>query len=125
MPSRAKSVSKTHHVQLTVPPDFQLPEFYGSATPEMVEEALHIGATLYLLVKSSTANEEMDRIEEEKGKQISHLKEQHAKKIQELEREMEKGQESCHAFASKSMVSVSLSRASLSPGVARCPNRLR
>ena len=93
MPSRAKSVSKTHHVQLTVPPDFQLPEFYGSATPEMVEEALHIGATLYLLVKSSTANEEMDRIEEEKGKQISHLKEQHAKKIQELEREMEKGQE--------------------------------
>ena len=93
MPPRAKSVGKTKHIQLLVSNEFPLPGFFASATIPMVEEALHIGATLYSLVKASATGQEMDRIEEEKVRQIWQLKDQHAAKIQELEREMERGQE--------------------------------
>lgn len=81
---------KTKTVSLKVPYNFDLPEFYETASPLETVEALIIGQSLYATVKAASTNHEIQKIEEEKERQIAKLKEEATEKITAQEQQLQK-----------------------------------
>jgi hypothetical protein len=72
---------KTKSITLKVPYDFIIPEFYETASPLEAAEAVTIGQALFNTVKAASTNHEIQKIEEEKERQITKLKEDAAETI--------------------------------------------
>lgn len=74
---------------LHVPPTFDLPVFYETATPEIIAQALTLGANLYETLQTTATTQSMHEIEQQKKIEISRIKESSEKTIAELQQQLE------------------------------------
>jgi len=75
-------------ISLTIPEVYSLPEFYESAEPVAVGEALRIGASLYSTVRAVQTSANLAKIEEEKAAEIERIQKAARHQIQELDSQL-------------------------------------
>ena len=66
-------------VEIHVSADYELPDLYNHKDLQVNEEALTLGAFLHEQMTCRRANADVQRLEEKKEKELSHMKEQIAK----------------------------------------------
>lgn len=71
-------------INLTVKPDFQVPDVYTKGTMEEVEEALWIGATVQSTIRTKRASDEVRKLAELKDTEITRIQTQYTEKLTKL-----------------------------------------
>ena len=84
--------SECHSYEFQVPANFVLPDFYASASPAMVAEALSIGASLYTTVTSVRASAEIAAIQEAQATELARIRGAAEKQIAELNAAIERAE---------------------------------
>ena len=72
-------------VTLSVTPSFELPPLYNTAAPEVVEDALRIGASLYETVRQASLSTTVAEIEAAKVTEVQRIRADAANATKELE----------------------------------------
>ena len=75
-------------VEIRVPVDYELPDLYNHKDLEVNEEALTLGAFLHEQMTYRRANADIQRLEEQKAKDIARLKADAAAKQTDLEQQI-------------------------------------
>lgn len=71
-------------INLTVKPEFQVPDVYTKGTLEEVEEALWIGATVQSTIRTKRASDEVRKLTELKDTEITRIQTQYTEKLTKL-----------------------------------------
>ena len=85
-------------ISFQLPNDYTLPEFYETATPKEIAEALTIGSCLFTTVKTASTNTKIKEIEEAKDKEIAVIHEESKQKLKTVTDSLQKTEELIQAL---------------------------
>lgn len=71
-------------INLTIRPEFQVPDIYSKGTLEEVEEALWIGATVQQSIRTKRSSDEVRKLTELKDTELARIQTQYTEKLTKL-----------------------------------------
>jgi hypothetical protein len=84
-----RTVRHTKAITVNVRQEFEVPAVYLKGSPDLVEEALFIGATIQQSIKTRRANDDLQRITDAKDEEIQRIQTNYQERIARLTEEIQ------------------------------------